>query len=185
MPSAVILRPTPEQALLLAHFAYAYRRICGETPLGSRLSPLAEWKLFELGLVWLRGVPPQVIKAAISEKRDGGARPEGPYFRFVSRAGASISKQREKRRGPVTKRWLVLPELGWVVMDGKLPRQRILIVTIWRDPVRPGRAVPSMPSPPAFETAAANSGGDAAPMPVSWIGTVQPTSSINRVGIIA
>ena len=98
----------------------------------------------------------------------------GPIFGSFLASGASISKQREKRRGPVTKRWLVLPELGWVVMDGKLPRQRILIVTIWRDPVRTGRAVPSMPSQPPFETAAANSGGDVAPMLASWIGPVQP-----------
>jgi len=141
VPCTFTLRPTPEQALLLAHFAYSYGRICGTVPLGSRLSPLAESKLLGLDLVWLRGVPPQVIKAAIAEKRDGGERPEGPFFRFVSRSQICISKRREKRRGPVIKRCLILPELGWVVMDGKLPRRRILVVTIWRGPDLVWRAV--------------------------------------------
>ncbi len=43
------------------------------------------------------------------------------------------------------------------------------------------RAVPSMPSPPTFETAAASSGDEAAPIPACWIGTAQPTSSVKRV----
>jgi hypothetical protein len=51
--------------------------------------------------------------------------------------------------------------------------------------VSPGRAVPSIPSAPASDTAAANAGGAAAPMPACWIGTVQPTSSVNLVVIMA
>ena len=50
--------------------------------------------------------------------------------------------------------------------------------------VSPGRAVPSIPSAPASDTAAANSGGAAAPMPACWIGTAQPTSCVNLVAII-
>jgi hypothetical protein len=45
----------------------------------------------------------------------------------------------------------------------------------------PLRAVTSMPKPPASETAAASSGGDNAPIPACWIGTVQPTKVVNRV----
>ena len=46
---------------------------------------------------------------------------------------------------------------------------------------RPPRAVPSMPNAPASQTAAASSGGEAAPMPACWIGTVHPISFVNRV----
>src|SRR5918994_4131699 len=45
----------------------------------------------------------------------------------------------------------------------------------------PQRAVPSMPRPPAFETAATSSGGETAPIPACWIGTVQLISSVKRV----
>ena len=47
--------------------------------------------------------------------------------------------------------------------------------------VRPARAAPSMPSPPACETAAASSGGAAAPIPACCTGTVQPTNWVNLV----
>ena len=50
--------------------------------------------------------------------------------------------------------------------------------------VSPGRAVPSIPRAPASDTAATNSGGEPAPMPACWIGTAQPTSSVNLVAII-
>jgi hypothetical protein len=50
--------------------------------------------------------------------------------------------------------------------------------------VSPGRAVPNIPSAPASDTAAASSGGAAAPMPACWIGTAQPTSCVNLVAII-
>ena len=46
---------------------------------------------------------------------------------------------------------------------------------------RPLRAVPSMPNTPTSETAAASSGGAAAPTPACWIGTVHPISVVNRV----
>jgi hypothetical protein len=43
--------------------------------------------------------------------------------------------------------------------------QAYLLKQIGERGVRPGRAVPSIPSAPASDTAAANSGGAAAPMP--------------------
>ena len=47
--------------------------------------------------------------------------------------------------------------------------------------LKPARAVPSMPKAPASLTAAASSGGAAAPMPACWIGTSHPTSLVKRV----
>src|SRR4051794_526248 len=48
----------------------------------------------------------------------------------------------------------------------------------------PARAVPTMPSAPAFDTAAASAGGDTAPIPACWTGAAQPTSSVKRVASI-
>jgi len=42
----------------------------------------------------------------------------------------------------------------------------------------------SIPRPPAFETAAASSGVEAAPIPACWMGTSQPTSSVNAVAMV-
>src|SRR6201988_2314464 len=50
--------------------------------------------------------------------------------------------------------------------------------------VAPGWAIPSTPRPPASDTAAANSGGETAPIPACWIGIVQPTNSVNLVVIM-
>ena len=50
--------------------------------------------------------------------------------------------------------------------------------------VNPGWAIPSIPRPPASDTAAANSGGETAPIPACWIGIVQPTNSVNLVVIM-
>ena len=43
----------------------------------------------------------------------------------------------------------------------------------------------TMPSPPAFATAAASSGVATPPMPACWIGTRQPTRSVKAVDSIA
>ena len=51
--------------------------------------------------------------------------------------------------------------------------------------VSPGRAAASIPSAPASDTAAASAGGAAEAMAACWIGTVQPTSSVNLVVIMA
>jgi hypothetical protein len=50
--------------------------------------------------------------------------------------------------------------------------------------VDPGWAVPSIPRPPASDTAATSSGGETAPIPACWIGIVQPTNSVNLVVIM-
>lgn len=70
--------------------------------------------------------------------------------------------------------------------NGRVVRARVSSINRLRESgVIPTRVVPSMPNPPASETAAASSGAAIPPIAACCMGTVQPINTVKRVGSIA